>query len=1334
MSAELDPSEDSPPLEPGGDPSDHLMEKRIADIRKDMTGPDLLLAARDIALYGQEMPPSVRTMLLSEIMDTGIRRLSNFDDFKKNLQRFGTFSDVEILEAACASLEKYINEIARYTGRNAAYRFDPINAKLLGTFPLLDNPAYAQRLRAAFKNNLALFASSSVECRDADYCQNRAKLLGCGLTAEDWHDANALALDDTLETMLAHLRKTTSRFYVHEFESTAMELGKRLPAERHPMDKILEVVRLLLRGDGSGLLLAKSFGVDASIIHDEALSYVRSMLGRPENVSGRWIHWATSAMRRKPDGNDPGYGIDVAELAPEAGNALKEIVRLGRSSVALALVKNFKLDTSILNGEDMKNDVRTMFERDLEDGGQRPGAPGETMTVLETFGIALPSDWYRVGRIDALHELMDERALEALLSNDFGVEQAFRKDFGSLPSTFEPSEKLGTAARAHMLASIREGHAYNIEFERWCGALPRRKTDAGPLPIVEEAPAAEPQAVWDAEGWLQPDEEQAVHDDESRLDILESEPETPHTYSTEGDVEYERAVMDGLHAVLERSIHPERLMLRPEESANEVAGGFLLRCDAPLDYLKRAEVREPAIAAAMAMIARGRLDGALSLAQSCDFTIDVRSKEAQAASVAGVKRLMDKSSPEKAMEFAREMSMSDERLAKACAELIADGGLKKVLNALDVLPGKTLARLEQEWFLSSFRDDLGLPCVSIYEEYARIKKSGDIVALEGYVHKQRTIIDGLISGTAQSRDIVNMPNYRELIEMTFPRHAGHWGTFDGAESCPDRTADIDRFVVRPGYNFTLTPGADMTLREGETINGKALNAMQEPIAAARDRCERTGFDQTAMIGLVDDDLRSHANAIQPADAFGTREEKIFGLLLALSVGRTSVSDVKPLMVLYQFAAFDDIRSYLEGTRGRSEQAKNPEYAYLLELREFFSDRIKDVARHVCNTALKNPAIAALLPEYFRIKSEKERERLQRDEINKLQIPKLGMAEGFVAQIKRTLEGRTQRAWTDDEVRTLVRDYEDRTEGLAADVPEDATIDKAVYGQIRKQRRATVQALSVLGGTDVRPDQIHLGEIDLGQLLEQKRQMAAGEYDEELFTAYLTQSIQNVFAGDVRMLDTEIAKYVPKDVEKTGAKVRRVEAIITKNHTSAHARATAGVCVASDNPNEQEAENGPCIWNMPNYLQMVLRDAESKVCQGAVLMHVEEDRGKKILTASMNPSSTYLHQVNETEMFAQLRAKLAEFARDNGFDAVAMSREAQIRTNRTGGEFERAMNACIAAENKEHAFDRPRMFATNPQYMQTVVDIIWSRDGATFNERRLRTVEQEQDMPAANPWA
>lgn len=1334
MSAELDPSEDSLHLEPNGDPSDHLMEKQIADIRKDMAGRDLLLAARDIALYGREMPPSVRAMLLSEVMDTGIRRLSNFDDFKKNLQRFDTFSEAEILEAACASLEKYIDEIARYTGRDAAYRFDPINAKLLGTFPLLEHPAYAERLRTVFKNNLVLFASSSVKCRDADYCQNRAKLLGCGLTVEDWQDANARALDETLESMLAHLRKTTSRFYVHEFESTAIELGKRLPADRHPMNKILEVVRLLLRGDGSGLLLAKNFGVDASIIHDEALSYVRSMLGRPENVSGRWIDWVTATMRRKPDADDPGYGMDVAELAPEAGNALKQAVRLGRSSVALALVKSFKLDTSLLNGEDMKNDVRTMFERDLEDGGQRPGAPGETMTVVETFGIAPPSDWQRVGRIDALHELMEERALEALHSNDFGVEQALKKDFGSLPRTFEPSEKLRTAARAHMLASIREGHAYNMEFERWCGALPKKKSNMIPSPTAEEPPVAEPQALWDAEGWLQPDEEHILRDDEFNLNE-ESELETPVAYSTDGDAEYEQAVMEGLRAVLERSTNPERLMLRSEESANEAAGGFLLRCDAPLDYLKRAEVREPAIAAAMAMVARGKLDGAQSLAKSCDFTVDLRSKEAQAASVAGVKRLLDKSSPEKAMEFARDMSMSDERLAKACAELIADEGLKKVLNALDVLPGKTLARLEQEWFLSSFRDNLGLPCVPIYEEYARLKKSGDTVALEGYVHKQRTIIDGLISGKAQDPGIVDMPNYKELIDMTFPRHAGHWGTFEGAESCPDRTADLDRFVVRPSYNFTLTPGTDMVIKDGEAPDGKELDAMQQPIAAARDRCERTGFDQTAMLGLVDADLRTHANVIQPADAFSTREEKIFGLLLALSVGRASVSDVKPLMVLYQFAAFDDIRSYLEGTRGRAEQAKNPEYAYLLELREFFSDRVKDVARHVCNTALKNPAIAALLPEYFRIKSETERERLQRDEINKLQIPKLGMAEGFVAQIRRTIEGRTQRTWTDDEVRTLVHDYEERTKGLAADVPEDATIDRAVYGQIRRQRAATIRALSVLGGTDVRPDQVHLGEIDLARLLEQKRQMAAGEYDEELFTAYLAQSIQNVFAGDVRTLDAEIAKYAPKDVEKKGAKIRRVEAIIAKNHTSAHARATAGVCVASDNPNTEEAANGPCMWNMPNFLQMVLRDAETKICQGAVLLHVEEDRGKKILTASMNPSSTYLYQVNETEMFAQLRTKLIEFATDNGFDAVAVSREAQMRTNRTGGEFERAMNACIAAENKEHAFDVARPFSTNPVYTQSVVDVIWSRGGVEFDVRRLREVQQEAAPEGvANPWA
>jgi len=243
-------------------------------------------------------------------------------------------------------------------------------------------------------------------------------------------------------------------------------------------------------------------------------------------------------------------------------------------------------------------------------------------------------------------------------------------------------------------------------------------------------------------------------------------------------------------------------------------------------------------------------------------------------------------------------------------------------------------------------------------------------------------------------------------------------------------------------------------------------------------------------------------------------------------------------------------------------------------------------------------------------------------------------------------------------------------------------------------------------------------------LHQRRSFQSGEYDEEVFSAYVARIFGEVFEPELAFVDSEIAKYEPKDVIKkidevgefdlSSVKPKRVEAFITKNHTSAHARATAGVCVSGDNP--QTDENGivqPNIWQMPNYLHMILRDGDTKLCKGCVLLHIEEDNGKKILTASMNPSSTYLFQVNEEEMFKNLREQLIVFAKDNNVDAIAVSTNKQIRTNRTGGLFERAMERSIADVKKEHSLSTPHAFSHHPNYQQKDLDFIWMADPSLF---------------------
>lgn len=71
-----------------------------------------------------------------------------------------------------------------------------------------------------------------------------------------------------------------------------------------------------------------------------------------------------------------------------------------------------------------------------------------------------------------------------------------------------------------------------------------------------------------------------------------------------------------------------------------------------------------------------------------------------------------------------------------------------------------------------------------------------------------------------------------------------------------------------------------------------------------------------------------------------------------------------------------------------------------------------------------------------------------------------------------------------------------------------------------------------------------------------------------------------------------------------------------------------------------------LWDMSNYFQLVLQDPENYQCLGLVLLHKFDQDGKKVLTASFNPSSTYLYSVDEEALFKGIMGTLEGFARDN----------------------------------------------------------------------------------------
>jgi hypothetical protein len=339
--------------------------------------------------------------------------------------------------------------------------------------------------------------------------------------------------------------------------------------------------------------------------------------------------------------------------------------------------------------------------------------------------------------------------------------------------------------------------------------------------------------------------------------------------------------------------------------------------------------------------------------------------------------------------------------------------------------------------------------------------------------------------------------------------------------------------------------------------------------------------------------------------------------------------------------------------------------------------------------------------YFSVLSEKRNGTKRKETINKLQIDKLGLSESFRSQLKKSLEKRSGKKYSDVQIKKIVRLYEKMTGGLKA---KSSTSNdqgtKSVYGQLKSQRDKTLAAIKELTGEEIDPQTIHLGEVNLAQLIEEEESISSGVYNEDQFASYTIENMIRLFGEEQEVVAKELGKF-----QSTSGNSRKVlNAFITKSKESANARMTGGVCVAADNP--KPGTENKNMWDMENYLQMVFQDPDTLICQGLVLLHAEEMDGQKILCASINPSSTYLYSVDENALFSGVLKSLEAFAKENDFAKIAVSSNGAIRTNRTGGQFEKALDSRIASLKEILTFDPPRPFSYGPAYNQTAMDVIW----------------------------
>ncbi|MCX5638231.1 MAG: hypothetical protein NTX52_11155, partial [Planctomycetota bacterium] len=584
-----------------------------------------------------------------------------------------------------------------------------------------------------------------------------------------------------------------------------------------------------------------------------------------------------------------------------------------------------------------------------------------------------------------------------------------------------------------------------------------------------------------------------------------------------------------------------------------------------------------------------------------------------------------------------------------------------------------------------------------------------------YVAQLQALAERMTGSGAITDEERAKPYYKDLLQHVYSNNSGNWTSFKSNESCPDRSSDLTQFKIKPRYEMDLLSQSEIRVKEGETLDAVVKADVQKPILDVAEQMNALGHDkakiEAALQERVDKTLQEIVEKGGLPDVnletATTLDEKMFLVLTDSLYGTRSIdaASVKNLVINYEFTTFEDVSDYIAGTSDRVARANNQDYALFCEVGTFYSDRIKEVNRRLVQAAWNNPTIAAVMPKYF-TKLAQETTMVQRkDMINRLQIDKLGASEGFIKQAGRILENRRGKKYTPEEVQTLIQRYESFTGGLtekASTSPKPET--KAFYGQLRSQRERTFEALKAITGQEVDPKQAHLGEINLQQVLDTEASIREGKYDEEQFASYTVQRFIDLFEDERTKIDRELAKF-----ESLSGKQREVlYGYVTKSKESAHARMVGGVCVSGDNPDKYPNQN---MWSMPNYLQMVFQEPDTVQCQGLVLLHHFNEQGKKILTASFNPSSTYLYSVDETALFNGIAGSLEQFATENGFDIIAVPQNHTIRTNRTGGEFEKAIDKRVAQVRKTFKFNAAQQFSYHPNYQIQDMDIIWEKPKA-----------------------
>ncbi len=586
---------------------------------------------------------------------------------------------------------------------------------------------------------------------------------------------------------------------------------------------------------------------------------------------------------------------------------------------------------------------------------------------------------------------------------------------------------------------------------------------------------------------------------------------------------------------------------------------------------------------------------------------------------------------------------------------------------------------------------------SLLASYKEAKKRGEEAL---FLSELTDVSDRMTSGKITEEER-GKSFYKDLLIHVFPNNAGSWTTRESNATCKDRSEDLAQFIIRPKYTIDLFAAGEIKLKEGSTLQEVEIAKIREKIS------ESSRFSGKTELGAyLDKEINRLFDAnlsLKDLQVSGSRD-RLALLLISHFYGESHLEEagLKKLLMEYYFAAKEDFQQYAAGTSDRVGAAKNRDYSELCEFDTFYRDNMKELSKVVIADSLKTPIVGEFMKMCFEKQRSGEAVKRRKTDINKLQVDKLALSGGFLKQMQRALEARSKKPHSPEQTARVIELYERFAQGLSDKESLSAKKGtKAFYGQLKAQRDKTAKAMEIITGETVQLSDFHVGEVNLQELLDTELNIIAGAYNKDQFAAYTIQKVTELFAVEREFLESELEKFVSGKNEKR----ELVNAYITKTAESANARMVGGVCVSGDNPAKNEKRN---LWNMPNYFQMVFQSPNTNRCVGLALLHHFEEDGKKVLTASLNPSSTYLYTVDEKALFEGIMKQLETFATENEFDKILLSKNKTIRTNRTGGLFERAIDQRVVKLDTKHPFKGPVPFSYNPTYNLQEMDVVWAK--------------------------